>query len=607
MAFDPRTLALYPDQPGVYLMKDARGTVLYVGKAKNLRARLKQYFGKHDDERVQLPYLMAQVEAIDTVVALTEKDALILENSLIKQHKPKYNILLKDDKSFISLVITHHKWPMIRLVRYKGNPKGEGRYFGPYTSAYAAREIFDLIAHLFPLRQCSDAELMSRKRPCLLYDIKRCIAPCVGKCTQEEYAHHVDNATRLLKGQDKELLHALRREMEASSEALEFEKAAALLKKIQQIEHVTETQHVANLATKECDVVGLYREKEAVMIALLLFRGGALIASEHFSFHLIASSEEEILTSFLLQNYQHQQTLPQEILLPCKLSQQKALEEILSETAERKVALISPQKGKKQRLIEMSTRNAEALFIQTQKTKTLREKQLLELQETLQLTRYPRCIECFDTSNLSGTDAVASLACFVDGEKEKSRTRLFKIKEGASNDYDALKEVLRRHLRREKERDIFCDLIIVDGGKGQLKVALDVFEELDIASIDAIAVTKESARHDKGLTQEKIYLPSRKDPILIDPRSPLLFLLQKIRDEAHEAAIRYHRKKRSQRTLSSSLDTIPGIGPVKRQRLLRHFGSVKAIQEASPEELKNAGLNQKDVKTILQFIKNFKL
>ena len=571
MPFDPRSLSLYPDQPGVYLMKDVSGAVLYVGKAKNLRGRIKQYFSSSGDQREMVPYLTAQVESIDTIVALTEKDALILENTLIKRHKPKYNVLLKDDKTFISLVLTRHKWPMIRLVRYKEKPKDDGIYFGPYTNALAARQTFDLISRLFPLRQCSDAELMTRTRPCLLYDIKRCIAPCVGKCSEEDYGRHVESAVRLLKGQDKEVLRELERRMAAASDALEFERANDYLTMIQQIEHVTQVQHVDNPAAKDSDVVGLHREADAVMIALLIFREGKVIGSEHFSFHLIASNDGEVLESFLLQHYKYQAAIPSEILVPSELGQREALGEILSEAAGKRVEILSPQKGKKRDLVEMGLRNAKALFVREQDARSLKEKMLLDLQETLQLTRFPRRIECFDTSNISGTDPVASLACFVHGERDKSRTRLFKIKGvERADDYTAMKEVLRRHFIREKEKNDFCDLLIVDGGKGQLNLALEVFEELRIASVDAIAVTKDEARHDKGLTQERVYVPHRKDPLFIDPRSPLLFLLQRIRDEAHRQAIEYHRKRRSKRTLSSSLDEIPGVGPVKKKRLLKH-------------------------------------
>jgi excinuclease ABC subunit C len=603
MTFDPQLLSLYPEEPGVYLMKDANGVVLYVGKAKNLRVRLKQYFLSGRDSREMVPYLTAQVVTIDTIVALTEKDALILENTLIKKHKPKYNVLLKDDKTFISLVMTRHKWPMLRLVRTKGNPKDDGIYFGPYTNALAARQTYDLLSRLFPLRQCSDNELANRVRPCLLYDIKRCIAPCVNLCSEEEYQGHVEGATRLLKGKDKEIFRELEKQMESAAENLLFEKAQELKNLITQIKHVTEVKHIDNPEAKDCDALGLYREADAIMIALLMFREGKIVGSEHFSFHLIASNDAEIITSFILQHYKNETTPPKEILVCVDIPE--IVEEILSENTPHKIKIAHPRKGRKQDLIEMALRNAKALFIREQDAKSLKEKMLLDLAETLQLNRFPRRVECFDTSNISGTDPVASLVSFVNGEKDKSRTRLFKIKTAEkADDYTAMKEVLRRHFLREKEKNDFCDLLIVDGGKGQLGLALEIFEELGIASVEVMALTKEDARHDKGLTQEKVYLPNRPDPILIDPRSPMLFFLQKIRDAAHKQAIEYHRKRRSKRTFSSELDNIPGIGPTKKKRLLKHFGSVKAIKNAAKEELENGlGLSQKDIEAIIKFSK----
>ncbi|MBS0626029.1 MAG: excinuclease ABC subunit UvrC [Verrucomicrobia bacterium] len=601
MAFDPKTLALYPDQPGVYLMKDAGGKVLYIGKAKNLKSRIKQYFSQ-TDQREMIPYLISQVEEVATIVALTEKDALILENNLIKQHKPKYNVLLKDDKTFISLVITKHKWPMLQLVRYKGKPKDNGIYFGPYTSAWAARQIYELMIRLFPLRQCSDSELASRKRPCLLYDIKKCIAPCVGKCTEEQYHGHVQSAIRLLKGQNKEIVKHLKKEMEKASEALEFERAEEILSTIRQLEHVTETQHIQGVG--DCDVLALHREGSAVLVAQLLFREGTLVASEHFSFHLIVSDDAETLESFLFQHYKNNTHLPEEILIPFELSQQEALEEILSETAQRRVAIRTPQKGKKKDLVEMAQKNATAQFAREQDQRSLKEKMLLDLQETLKLTRFPRRIECFDTSNISGTDPVASLVSYELGEKDNSRSRLFKIKDRErADDYTAMKQVIHRHFVKAKEKNDFCDLLIVDGGKGQMNLALEIFQELGIASVDVIGVSKDEARHDKGLTQEKIYVPHTKEPLLLDPRSPLLFLLQKIRDEAHRRAIEFHRKRRSKRTLSSGLDELPGIGPTKKRRLLQKFGSVKAIKNATREELSEVeGINKNDLDTLMEWI-----
>ena len=598
-------LALYPNQPGVYLMKGASGEILYIGKAKDLRSRLKQYFTSTGDTRQMIPYLIPQVEEIDSIVALTEKDALILENNLIKRHRPKYNVLLKDDKAFISLVITKHKWPMIRLFRFKGQPPKEmGMVFGPYTNALAARQIFDLIAKLFPLRQCSDGELANRVRPCLLYDIKRCLAPCVGKCTETEYQMHVQEAVRLLKGQDKEILRELKKQMEKYSGELLFEKANDLLQMIHKIEHVMQVQHVDNPSAKDTDVLAIYREDNGVLIAQLLFREGKIIGSEHFSFHFIASTEEEILESFILQHYQHPSQIPSEILVSQELVEKKVLEEILEEISHKKVVISLPQKGKKEDLVEMGRRNAKALFAREQDTRSLREKMLLDLSETLQLSRFPRKIECFDTSNIGGDHPVASLICFIHGEKDRSKTRLFKIKKHAkADDYTAMKEVLFRHFTKQKEKGDFCDLLIVDGGKGQLNLALEIFETLGIASVDVIGLSKEDSRHDKGLSQEKVYLPHQKEPLLIDPKSPLLFLLQRIRDEAHRQAIQYHRKKRSQKTISSALDEIKGIGAVKKRKLLLHFGSVKALLNSKKEDLEQVkGLNKKDLATLTEWI-----
>ncbi len=599
MTFNPKTLALYPEEPGVYLMKDHTGVVLYVGKAKHLRNRLKQYFGAAKDTREMVPYLTAQVVTIDTIVALTEKDALILENTLIKKYKPKYNVLLKDDKTFISLVMTRHQWPTLRLVRYKGlPPKNEGTYFGPYTNALAARQTYDLLSRMFPLRQCSDSELANRVRPCLLYEIKRCIAPCVNLCTKTEYDTLVESASRLLKGKDKDVFQELHKQMETAAELLDFEKAQELKNLIQQIQHVTEVQHINNPEAKDADALGLYREANSVMIALLMFREGKIVGSEHFSFQFIASNDAEIISSFILQHYKEE--APKEILIPTEIPEIDTLQEILSETV--KVTIACPKKGRKQDLVEMAMRNARALFIREEDTRSLKEKMLLDLAETLQLNHFPRRIECFDTSNISGTDPVASLVTFVNGELDRSRTRLFKIKTAEkADDYTAMKEVLRRHFIKSKENNDFCDLLIVDGGKGQLGIALEVFRELDIAVVDVIALTKEDSLHTKGLTQEKVYMPNRLDPILIDLRSPMLFFLQKIRDAAHKKAIEFHRKRRSKRTFSSELDTLPGIGPVKKKALLKRFGSVKAIKSSTREELEQVEcLNQKDIENLLK-------
>jgi excinuclease ABC subunit C len=603
MSFDTSLLDKYPDEPGVYLMKDHQKRILYIGKAKNIKNRLRQYFTKTSDTREMIPYLISQVKVIDTIVVLSEKEALLLENNLIKQHKPKYNVLLKDDKTYVSLVMTNHKWPLLKLIRYKDKPTIKGKYFGPYTNAKAARQTLDLILRLFPLRQCSDIELVSRKRPCLLYDIKKCIAPCVNKCSQTEYLDLVNSAKKVLLGKDKEVLKKLNTEMQKASDALEFEKADEIYQAIKQIEHVLEIQHVQNPIAKDIDVIGFYREADHIVIVVLLFREGRLISSEHFTFHQILDNDDDVVSQYLLQHYQKNK-IPTEILLPIKIEDQKLLEELLSEYKNQKIRISTPTKGNKYDLIEIAMKNSYAIFNREKDLKSLKEKMLLNLQDTLKLERFPRKIECFDTSNISGSDPVAAMVTFVNGEKEKQTTKLFKIKSKA-DDYSAMYEVIKRHYLKQKENNDFCDLLIVDGGKGQLNIALKVFDELNIASVDVIAVAKQDAKHTKGMTEEKVFLPHKNEPIFINPRSSILALLQRIRDEVHRVAINYHRKLRSKRTIKTSLQTIPGIGEIKRRRLLQEFKSLKKVLQSTDEELKAVkGITKKDISNIRAVIKD---
>ncbi len=588
-------LNIIPKEPGVYLMKDKKGEVLYVGKAKDLKVRVKQYFVPGRDGRLMVPFLTSQIEAIETIVTFSEKEALLLENTLIKRYRPKYNVLLKDDKTFISLSVNHrHTWPLIKLTRYKGKPKGDALHFGPYTSAFAARQTLDLMNRVFQLRQCSDRELHSRSRPCLLYAIKRCLAPCVGKCSKETYEQEVKRAIQFLKGHDKEVIEQLKKEREEASNQMEYEKAGALHQTILQIQHVTGSQQsIIRTKGKDCDVFALYHEGKHHIIAELIFREGRLIGADHFKFVEIASTDQEIWETFLVQHYQEKTPLPPEILLPLELQQKKALEEILS------IKIVYPQKGEKQALVRLAHKNAKALFSQ----ELSREELLLDLQETCGLDRCPVRIECFDTSNISGTDLVACMVGFTDGKRDKERTRLFKVKGiDKPDDYGALKEVLTRHYTKAKEKDELPDLTLIDGGKGQLNVALDVFQALEIASVDVISLAKEEGRHDKGLHFEKIFTPHKKDPIFLSPRSSTLFILQQIRDEAHRVAITYHRKRRTKRIIQTELEGIPGIGPKKRTLLLKHFGSVKQLKKATLQELQELkGLNQKDIESIEKF------
>lgn len=606
MLFDINKLDTFPTQPGVYLMKNAAGDILYVGKAKNLRVRVKQYFLPGRDGREMIPFLIAHVTHVETIVVLSEKEALLLENTLIKKHLPRYNALLKDDKTYIALKITTKKtWPRLEIARYRGKPKPDGQYFGPYTSAFAARRTFDLLQRLFPLRQCSDQEFARRTRPCILYDMKRCIAPCVNKCTKEEYDQLVNQTAKFLRGQDKDVVKELYEEMHQASDKLEFEKAGALLGTIRHIESTIEKQHVDKPLGIDMDVLGIFREAGEVILSQLLFRGGKLVGTSHFNFTNIAENDEELLESFILQHYEKQDELPHEILIPVAVGDASLLGEILGTNRVRKVQVILPQRGDKKSLLEMAYRNAETTFKKEKDAQAILDKTLIEMQEKLKLTRYPEVMECFDNSNISGTEPVSVMVAFVDGKKDSKRYRKYKVKtQETPDDYGTMYEVLSRRYKRAEEEKNLPDLLIVDGGKGHLNIALRVMQELNIVSIDVIAVAKEEGRHDKGATQEQVFLPNVKDPILLRQNSPILFLLQRIRDEAHRFAITFHRKRRSKATLKSKVDEIPGIGPVKRGILLRHFGSFKKIMEATEEQLRQVqSLSDANVKAILAFQK----
>ncbi|MEN9343649.1 MAG: UvrABC system protein [Chlamydiota bacterium] len=583
-----KTLSSFPDKPGVYLMKNKEGKVIYVGKAKNLRTRIKQYF-LYQDTRAMVPFLVKQTESIDTIVVPSEKEALLLENTLIKQHLPKFNAVLKDDKSFLSLEINpKDPWPRLCFVRSKSAEKKEGLVFGPYTSAFAAKKTHELLSKLFPLRQCSDEEFKRRTRPCLLYSIKRCLGPCVNRCTKEEYDFFVQGAIRFLKGENKEILKELYLEMDKASEALLFEKAAGLLRTIRQMEHVIDSESLVCQNKQESyDALGIFHKGSAMMIQRLLFRKGQLVGSESYSFDQILEDEESLLSSFILQMYSKQQGAIEEILLPIVLPDADLLEQILS------IRITTPKKGDKRAFVKMAEENAKLKG-------GLSEDSLVALQTQLHLSRYPHKIACIDTSHIGGSNPVSALVVFTEGKKDKKQFRLFKIRSSnPADDYGALKEVLTRYLT--KAQQALPDLLIIDGGKGQLNTAMNVLKELDIIHIDVIAVTKEEGRHDKGMTQERVFLPGQHDPIHLNPRSSLLFLLQNIRDEAHRSAISFHRRLRAKKQISSALLSVPGIGPIKQKRLLQHFGSLEQIKQASKEELKKVkGITDKDIAHIKQ-------
>lgn len=602
-AFNTKQLDQFPVLPGVYLMKGESSEILYIGKAKNLRSRVKQYFIPGRDGRLMIPFLVSKVVEIDTIVVSSEKEALLLENNLIKQHKPRYNALLKDDKTYIALKLTtKDKWPMLKIVRYRGSPPSDGLYFGPYTSAFAARQTLDLLNRLFPLRKCSDQEFARRTRPCILYQMKRCRAPCVDFCTKEEYAHDVDRTVKFLRGQDKQVLKDLYQDMQHHADSLEFENAAEIHKTIRYIERTVESQYVDRPLGVYADALGLYREGNDALIVKLVFNEGRLVGSSSFRFHSIADEDVELLSSFIMQHYDAADAIPPEILTPFLLDDANCIEEFLSQKKARKIYIHAPLRGEKKTLIEMAQKNAEALYKSQKETTSNKERLLLNLQEKLCLMHYPARIECFDHSHISGAEPVCSMVVFTEGLKDSKRYRSYRLKwqTGHSDDYAAMREVMTRRYRRAKEEDDLPDLVIVDGGKGQLSIAQAVFADLDITGVDLIGLAKEEGRHDKGLSQEQIFTANRQDPILLEKHSSILFFLQQIRDEAHRTAITFHRKRRSKEALTSELDAIEGIGPVKKKKLLTHFGSLKKVKLATEEELRQVkGLSEKDIQAIL--------
>lgn len=595
-----RRLDNIPAAPGVYLLKDRAGKVLYVGKAKSLRSRVRAYFrgdGDQGDGRFQVRFLMRRVRDFDTLVTASEKEALILENNLIKQYKPRYNIRLKDDKSYLSAKITNHPWPRITVTRRI--VKDGGRYFGPFGSADGLRETIDVIRKVFPLRTCSDGVFRNRSRPCLEYQIKRCLGPCCLPVDREEYERHLRAAQLLLEGKDLELLREMREQMKAHASRLEFEAAARIRDRVRAIEKTVERQTVLHHWGIDQDVFGLYREGGFIEAIVLIVRGGKLSSTQSWSFQDLEFPDEEVLADLLTQFYQGPRHIPDEIILPVALEDLEVRSELLAERRGRKVEILVPQRGEKLRVLEMAMENARQSFAARRDNENTREKMLEELRTRLHLRNSPKRIECYDISNLQGSMVVGSQVTFDEGEPDKNRYRRYRIRgfEG-QDDFASLAEVLTRRAERARRENDYPDLWVIDGGKGQLNVALQVLREQGlIEQIDCVSLAKQHVLNDRmqkevAKSEERVFLPNRKDPIVLPRNSTALFLLVRIRDEAHRFAITYNRDLRRRARLRSVLDDIAGIGPVRRRALLRHFGSLKRIRAASVEEIAQVrGLN----------------
>ncbi len=593
-----------PTGPGVYLMKDQAGIVLYIGKAKNLRNRVRNYFGKSADTRFSLRFLMPKVRQVETFLTDTEKEALILENTLIKKHKPRHNINLKDDKTYFSLKFNvNEKFPRLSLVR---KVKRDGaRYFGPYASSAAVKETLKALRNLFPLRTCKESNFRHRSRPCLNHQIKKCLAPCCGLISPEKYAELVQEVLLFLEGKSSQLIKLLREKMTGASEELHFEEAARIRDQILAVEQTLEKQKAVSQSFTDQDVFAFYRQGSAWEFQILFFRRGLLVGNKSFHFSRLNLPDEEALSAFLRQYYAGEPSIPREVLLPLTVEDEPLLAEWLSERKGGRVEVLAPQRGQKKSLVEMARKNAEHTFQKKVSEKENLALLLQELKEKLRLRNLPRRVECFDISNLFGTLAVGSMVSFLDGRPDRSQYRHFKVHAPSfPDDYAMMYEILkRRYSKLEPEKET-PDLLIVDGGKGQLNVALGVLSELGLRNLSAIGLAKDKGPSVKKITEktsDKIYLPNVKDPLLLGYSSSLQYL-QRIRDEAHRFAITYHKKLRGKQGLQTVLDEVPGIGGIKKRALFQEFGSPQKIQEASPERLSQVEpLTQKDAQTVFEF------
>jgi excinuclease ABC subunit C len=594
-------------RPGVYLMRDKNGKVIYVGKAKDLRARVRAYFNR-SDERSQIEFLVRRIEDIDTLVTANDKEALILENNLIKQYKPRYNIRLKDDKSYLSIkVTTQHAWP--RILATRKIVKDGSRYFGPFSSALAARETIDIIEKHFLLRNCTDHNFKNRSRPCLQYQIKRCMAPCVLPVAADVYREQVRQAMLFIEGRQQELIRELKQRMQEKSDALEFEAAARIRDQIQAVEKTLEKQRMVSHWGVDQDVFGLYREGGFIEVQVLFVRQGKLTGNQSYSLEDLEFPDEEIMGSLLTQFYQGHRFIPDEILLPVSLDDGEVREEYLGERKGKKVSVLTPQRGDKRQLVEMAEENARQSFSERHDQEKAREKMLGDLRAQLRLKQYPYRIECFDISTIHGAHAVGSQVTFINGEPDKAHYRHYRIRTidptGGGDDFGMMLEVLKRRFARGKAEASLPDLIVVDGGRGQLSMALAAMTEVGVSGVDVVGLAKMRVqaaprRAEIERSEERIFLPGQSNPVILKRNSNALFLLQRVRDEAHRFAITHHRKLRSRQTLFSALDRIPGIGGSRKRALLRSFGSIKRIEAATLEDLlKVPSINEKLAREIL--------
>ena len=593
-----------PAAPGVYLFQDRRGAVLYVGKARSLRSRVRSYFQPgSSDQRFFIGHLAAELGDLETYVVGNEKEAALLENELIKEHQPRYNVKLRDDKDFLSIrVDPRDPWPRLSVVR---RPKADGaRYYGPYDSATSARQTLRQINRFFKLRTCKESDFRSRVRPCLQYQIRRCPAPCVKEVDRDEYLAQVHLVGLFLEGRHDQLVEDLERRMREAAAEERFEQAATYRDQLRAVERVRTAQRIATVREVDQDVVGLHRAGDQAEVALLKVRGGHLNQVRTFALKGMTLPDDELLSSFVSEYYRRGGQIPDELVLPREVEAREGLEAWLGEERGRKVKVVVPQRGNRRRLVEMAAENARHAYREKQRAREDLEGRLGELQAKLRLPTLPRRIECVDVSHLGGTDTVAAITALSDGEPDKSRYRSFRLERASGgDDYGAMYEVLSRRFRRGRDAEAgweLPDLFVVDGGKGQLNVARAALKDLGVAGLPLAALAKERSAGGETTQVERVFLPGQRNAIPLPARSASRHFLTLVRDEAHRVSNRLRKKVGKRRRLKSGLDDIPGVGPKTRARLLKRLGSLKAIRAADVETLRGAGANRRQAEAIVR-------
>ncbi|MEE2905465.1 MAG: excinuclease ABC subunit UvrC [Gemmatimonadota bacterium] len=588
MSVDPELVSKLTTKPGVYIFRDTGGRVLYVGKAKSLRTRVRSYFHREADLGAKNRKLVREIEALETIVVGSESEALILEANLIKEHRPRFNILLRDDKQYPYIKVTvGEPFPRVYVTRHVAND--QSRYFGPYTSVGPMRQALEVVKHLHTVRSCRyDLPKDSPERACLDYHIGRCKAPCVGLQSETDYGAMIVDILKILEGKTEEIRDTVEERMESASALLDFERAAKLRDALAGLDTLAREQRVQRTKGGSFDIVGMARDGELGAGVVLKVRSGLLLSRDSLRFvRIFQESDSDLLESLISRHYLGRgssalKDLPREVLLPRNVPGSIAFSEVLSESAGRKVELRVPIRGEKRSLLELAEQNARQVL--DDRVTTLAhigdraEDALFSLQDALDLKVVPRLMVCFDISHIQGSETVASAVVFENGEPKRASYRHMRIKgEWGNDDFRSMKEAVERYFRRQRdEGNPLADLTVVDGGKAQLTAAVTALDDAGISDVSVAALAKK---------QEEVFLPGQRESVHLDRRNRALHLLQRIRDEAHRFALRYNRKLRSRRTIRSELGEIPGIGPHRQTVLLRRFGSLQGVKEASKEDI----------------------